>query len=593
MWKWKDRFQHIQKLNQQPCQHECFESSLTTRVLALIAFLAALIPLNSHSVAAEEFVRSSVTNRVLFVKGTEAAASPTVSSTPTSSTTDPRKTAASFISMNSSNLGVGATTLKIQRINKDLLGMNHVSYNQFYRRIPVFAGEVLVHTNNKGEFSSASSSLATALRVRSVAKIKRYKAVAKAVAAWKAEFKIKKRPSVKHVKQYILDMGVVSNKPENVPYLVWGVKVSDNSLFRGYDYYVDAASGEVILSIPEARHIDRKVYDCSAPVPPGDPSRCPIVTVDGYKYGRLEGDPPNGPNPRYLPGEQSTDADDLYDKLLEIHNYYLSHFGRNGASNQGGTGAGIYYPTRTYGATYGDYTPGWTCPDAATQNGAMEFCKDFIMDDVVGHEYAHIVVLYSHFDGTTPTDMVYRGESGALNESNSDVMGEMFELAKNGSCDWISGGGSKWGDSVGRVLYDPPSRSHWYWNIFPPDRFHSRLVYCSIEDNGGTHLNSTIPSKAAYLMSRGGYFNGCTISAIGEKKVEQIQYRVTTQYYSRTETFNGAYYKWIAACGDLYGADSNECLQVKRALQSVEMDQPGTCTGASPSVPACADTEGW
>ena len=83
------------------------------------------------------------------------------------------------------------------------------------------------------------------------------------------------------------------------------------------------------------------------------------------------------------------------------------------------------------------------------------------------------------------------------------------------------------------------------------------------------------------------------ISALGEAKMEQIVYRAVTQYYSRTETFSGAYSEWIQAATDLYGAGSEEVRQTTRALQAVEMDQPGYCSGQPARVPHALDLEGW
>jgi Zn-dependent metalloprotease len=95
------------------------------------------------------------------------------------------------------------------------------------------------------------------------------------------------------------------------------------------------------------------------------------------------------------------------------------------------------------------------------------------------------------------------------------------------------------------------------------------------------------------LVAEGGSFNGCTIAGIGTDKLEQILYRVVTQYYSSSASFNSGYYNWIQAAADLYGADSPECLQTRRALQSVELDQPGYCSGLPARLPAALDPVGW
>lgn len=104
---------------------------------------------------------------------------------------------------------------------------------------------------------------------------------------------------------------------------------------------------------------------------------------------------------------------------------------------------------------------------------------------------------------------------------------------------------------------------------------------------GGVHMNSTVPSKAFYLMSEGGTFNYCTINGIGIKKVEQILYRAMMSYYAQTETFNAAYAHIIQAAEDLYGPADVE--QVRRALQAVEMDQSGRCSGGTEIPPEADD----
>ena len=116
-----------------------------------------------------------------------------------------------------------------------------------------------------------------------------------------------------------------------------------------------------------------------------------------------------------------------------------------------------------------------------------------------------------------------------------------------------------------------------------PDRLYSSDMYCGSLDQGGIHHNSTALSKAFYLASQGGVHNGCSVEGIGEEKVEQILYRAKTQYYASSETFNEAYNDLIQSCVDLYGAGSEDCHQLTKALQSVELDQPGLCADPSRS----------
>jgi hypothetical protein len=89
-----------------------------------------------------------------------------------------------------------------------------------------------------------------------------------------------------------------------------------------------------------------------------------------------------------------------------------------------------------------------------------------------------------------------------------------------------------------------------------------------------------------YLAAEGGSFNGCTISAIGEDAVERIWYRAWTTYFTQTATFNEAYFALLQAAADLYPQEIVD--QVRIAMQAVEMDQPGLCSGLPVQTPACA-----
>ncbi len=90
-------------------------------------------------------------------------------------------------------------------------------------------------------------------------------------------------------------------------------------------------------------------------------------------------------------------------------------------------------------------------------------------------------------------------------------------------------------------------------------------------------------------MSEGGEHNGCEFSGIGFDAVQQILYRAWTTYFVSTETFNQAVVSLQQSCIDLYDATHPEYLTtVTAALQAVEMDQPGRCSGIAEVAPACA-----
>lgn len=107
--------------------------------------------------------------------------------------------------------------------------------------------------------------------------------------------------------------------------------------------------------------------------------------------------------------------------------------------------------------------------------------------DIVAHEYTHAITNSEAFgsgDSIDSTDSRYF-ERNALKEAYSDIFGELIEQEYTGETDWKNNGSS----IIGR-------------NIKNPDNKKYSKRYTGTKDNGGAHLNSTIISHTAYLMSK-------------------------------------------------------------------------------------------
>ena len=60
------------------------------------------------------------------------------------------------------------------------------------------------------------------------------------------------------------------------------------------------------------------------------------------------------------------------------------------------------------------------CPNASWNGAFISFCPGFATDDVTGHEWGHAYTEYMH-------GLIYEWQSGALNESYSDIWGETID----------------------------------------------------------------------------------------------------------------------------------------------------------------------
>ncbi len=505
------------------------------------------------------------------------------------------------------------TDLELLTAERDSLGMTHIRFGQTHRGLPVFGTELTVHLDAAGCVSSAGGALAPDLAVDPTPTLTGEQAGLLAAVLLQAQSSRTETPEVRATRLCILAPGLLRHDGDATAWLVWEVRAvlqdctSDCEPVADETFYLDAHTGALREQQSGFRFLNRQVYDCA--YKPGTTIACQIDSLRdayGYYFGRSEGQPTRGPCPQtgmngiFL---GSLDTDRLYDYLGLLHNYYLTNFNRDGGNARGGLGNGTDLPwTTTKGSTHTQGYPTLTggCPVAPgtcfTSSGSVRFCLGMVIPDIVAHEYSHSISFFTHYTTVGQSGMVYSWESGSLQEHFSDLFGEIFERLVTGTNDWFFGNSVNAPTGVIRYLSDPPGMADDYSDLagIPyADRYRSSAFYCGTNNLGFIYHNTTVPTKAAYLLAEGGRFNGCTVAPIGLERVAQIWYRAMTQYYSTTESYNGAYAKLVQSAVDLYGADSVEACQTTRALQAVELDQPGACSGQPARLPAALDVEGW
>jgi hypothetical protein len=189
-----------------------------------------------------------------------------------------------------------------------------------------------------------------------------------------------------------------------------------------------------------------------------------------------------------------------------------------------------------------------------------------LADDIVGHELTHGVTQYE-------SNLFYYYQSGAINESFSDVWGELYDQQNglgNDSADvkWLMGEEAPGGAL--RSMSNPPASPY-----LDPDKMTSTNYYTGTSDDGGVHTNSGINNKAAYLMVDGGSFNGKTVTAIGADKTLAIYYEVQTNLLTSgadyADLYNALYQGCLNLVGGAAGIVSGDCQQVRNATDAVEM----------------------
>jgi hypothetical protein len=230
------------------------------------------------------------------------------------------------------------------------------------------------------------------------------------------------------------------------------------------------------------------------------------------------------------------------------------------------------------------------CPNASWNGVTTQFCNQVSGDDTVAHEWGHAYTEYTH-------NLIYAWQPGALNESYSDIWGEIVDLlngrgkdtpsglrSANGAacssqaCDsaapttdntlrWVSGE-----DDPGFVC---PIRDMWRPECYgDPGAVTSGNYWCTSSDGGGVHTNSGVPNHAFALTVDGGSYNGQSIAGIGLVKAAHIYWQAQRHYQTNTSDFADHADALAASCTDLIG----------QPLYDLKTTGPATWGATTPAI---------
>lgn len=202
---------------------------------------------------------------------------------------------------------------------------------------------------------------------------------------------------------------------------------------------------------------------------------------------RLEGQPASG----------DPAVDEAYDALGASYDFFWKVLGRDSIDNKGFALIGSVH----YGQHYENAF--WNGSQMVFGDGDGEIFQRFTRSlDVIGHELTHGVI-------ESAAGLVYANQSGALNESLSDVFGVLIKQHVLGQtadqADWLIGadlltprikGVGLRSMSHPGTAYDDPLLGK------DPQPDHMGKFVITQQDNGGVHINSGIPNRAFYLAAK-------------------------------------------------------------------------------------------
>lgn len=190
------------------------------------------------------------------------------------------------------------------------------------------------------------------------------------------------------------------------------------------------------------------------------------------------------------------------------------------------------------------------------------FNRFTISIDIMGHELTHGVTQFE-------TGLLYSGQSGALNESISDVFGILVkQRAQNlivTESDWLIGKGlftENVNGSAIRSMMEPGTAYNDPILGKDPQPGHMDDYVVTAEDAGGVHINSGILNHAFYVTSM-------ELGGFAWEKAGQIWYATLNDKLFANADFDDAARLTYEAAGELYGKGSLEQKAVRFGWKEV------------------------
>ena len=277
-------------------------------------------------------------------------------------------------------------------------------------------------------------------------------------------------------------------------------------------------------------------------------------------------------------------ADEAYDGAGATHTLYKDVYNRDSIDGNGARlDSTVHYRVGYDNAFWNGQQMVYGDGDEDLPEAERLFNRFTIAIDIIGHELTHAVTQFT-------ANLVYQGQSGALNESMSDVFGSLVKQRNLGQtaaeADWIIGEGlftSRVNGNGIRNMKQPGTAYNDPVLGKDPQPGHMRDYVQTQSDNGGVHINSGIPNRAFYVTA----FN---IGGFAWEKAGQIWYVTLQSKLSQSATFVTAAAKTYEAARDLYGQGSLEQQAVKAGWAEVGIDVEQTTPPDPGSRPGCATT---
>ena len=450
-------------------------------------------------------------------------------------------------------------------------GYRHVRLNQTYKGLPVFGGQVVVHFDGKGTARTVNGMFHPIGELDVTPVLTGEQAVASAMADQTALGKLSGAVTAGPV--------LVIYARDVEPTLAYQLTISykngnDVGLWR---YWIDATTGAVLLRYNNIQTIGAPAVGAPATITGKllTQEGGATATIDGWRENTGDYFLWSFTNTWYvydvsIPDYAYRGTNDwgtsdrtemsAANNVQAVEDYYRDRHGRNSIDDFGMMAIANVHNT-------GQQNAFW-------DGSEMQYYDELpCVLDVTGHELTHGVTQYS-------ADLIYSYESGALNESMSDIFGTCVEFfyqpdgraqypnSTPGRSDWLMGEDTAPEVGVIRDMRNPKKYDQ-------PSKYQGTLWYKGAGDNGGVHYNSGVQNFFFYLLCEGGVGTNDDIvyylPGIGIRAAEKIAYLTLTSYMIPSTDYAAARDYWVAAAQetDAAGVTTNAEITVAATWAAV------------------------
>ncbi|NTX14550.1 M4 family metallopeptidase [Myxococcus sp. CA056] len=529
----------------------------------------------------------------------------------------------STLKAQSLQLGLGSRDgFQLSSSSTDRFGQTHARFAQTYQGVPVWGALAITHQGlSVGDLRITSEGLRKGIRLDVTPTLDAKSAVTKATQelAPKGEFGAAPKselivyPQTRLVNRYpgkpVAKQNAADFDTQVMGYrLAYHVHTELENAKDGVkhtDFIIDAHSGDVLkkwnsLQTAAAKGLGRSQYSGDVPLDVfqnaqglfelrdvtragGEGIRTYDVNHAAVQNGVIptltlytDADNTWGDGQNYIVGANNTlstngqtAAVDAHYGLLTTWDFYKKIFGRDGVDGFGSPTYNRVHASNLYDNAF--WSDGCFCMSYGDGSyPAANGMRSMGVLDVTGHEMTHGVT--SHTAG-----LIYEGESGGLNEANSDIFGTLTEFwVANGRGSVIGDTGGNWlmaeqlSDIPLRVMFRPSldgaSVDAWYPGL----------------GNIDVHFSSGPMNRAFYFLSQGAQplsvgtdysstYLASGMRGIGNDKAAAIWYRALTVYLFPSSNYMSARTSSLQAAADLFGSQSNEYRAVQNAFAAINV----------------------